>query len=878
MQTRRKKFFRQAPEEIAVHKMVRPIAEGSYGEVWLAENELTRVYRAIKIVWKAAFANLKPYEREFEAIKRFEPISRQHPGFVHILQAGLLDEGFYYIMELADDVRLGREVNQDSYVPTTLANLGDRVLGVEDCIQIGISLADCLSTLHRQNLIHRDIKPSNIIFVGGVPKLADIGLIAEVSEANSFVGTNGFIPPEGPTTPRADIYGLGKLLYEISTGRDRLEFPALPDDISEKQEFLLELNPILLKACHPNPAERHASAEALKEELEFLLKGKSVRKLRQLEKALRATKITFVICVLAGLAAFLIYAQFKAARAKAEKEKAQKVTAALISGSEKLKAGDYLGAGYQFSRAAVLDGSNRKTDSLRIGSTLRYAPKMLARWSGELEPSAATRYGAAVAYISSNQVVFKMLNGHQSWTRNFGTVGALALSEQTVAIGVSNTVSFQDRASGIITQAQYGDEVSHIHFATNGMAAVTTVKGAVMLWPSNREIKTEGKEIYNSVPSPSGKLLCLLGMRGDVSVIDMTDGEALPLAIKHAQLCYSGLFIKNEKALITTSYDRSAVCWDLKTGEQIGQTMEHNAGVLSAAESPNGKIIATASLDRTVRLWNGSNYSPRKENHILYHPEPVAYAMFISDTQLFTHCEDGTSYLWEIPDINFDSEDLKVFHPIPKKRRIESATAVLNADGSRIFGTIDSSRFEVKLSAPVETIAINPAHTLVAVGTSDESFVHHSVALFKSTGEDTNIRLPHSDGVTFVTFSHDGEKIVTCSEDFSARIWDASGKPLSPPLRHKDQVRWAAFNADDAWVATVSWDLMLNIWDSDNGLPLTPPIKTGHVLEWVEFRNDYELIMGNSMYSYLVRLPVALIDPNWTLAEIPNLSEWMEQP
>ena len=57
-------------------------------------------------------------------------------------------------------------------------------------------------------LIHRDIKPSNIIFVNGIPKLADIGLVAEQSEAKSFVGTEGFIPPEGPGTPRADIYSL----------------------------------------------------------------------------------------------------------------------------------------------------------------------------------------------------------------------------------------------------------------------------------------------------------------------------------------------------------------------------------------------------------------------------------------------------------------------------------------------------------------------------------------------------------------------------------------------------------------------------------------------------------------------------------------------
>src|SRR5437870_9992080 len=94
-----------APSQFPVipdHELLKKIGGGSYGEVWLAKSKLG-TYRAVKIVYRKTFEDIRPFEREFKGIQKFEPISRSHEGLVDILQVGGTEEYFYYIMELADD-------------------------------------------------------------------------------------------------------------------------------------------------------------------------------------------------------------------------------------------------------------------------------------------------------------------------------------------------------------------------------------------------------------------------------------------------------------------------------------------------------------------------------------------------------------------------------------------------------------------------------------------------------------------------------------------------------------------------------------------------------------------------------------------------------
>lgn len=291
------------------HELIEVIGRGAYGEVWRARN-IVGTERAVKIVRRAQFESERPYMREFVGIQKFEPISRSHDGFVDVLQIGRApdDSYFYCVMELADDASSEKEKRKKgereqipsapfplfspaSYTPRTLrSELKSRSpLPVPEVIELGIVLCGALAHLHAHALVHRDVKPSNIIFVGGRPKLADIGLVAGVDEAKSFVGTEGYIPPEGPGSPQADLYSLGMVLYEVATGMDRHDFPQLPESFrgTNQAAIFAELNAVLLKACATDTRGRYPSADHFRADLELLQSGGSVKRRQSWQRGVK---------------------------------------------------------------------------------------------------------------------------------------------------------------------------------------------------------------------------------------------------------------------------------------------------------------------------------------------------------------------------------------------------------------------------------------------------------------------------------------------------------------------------------------------------------------------------------------------------------------
>src|SRR5437773_12159294 len=139
------------PRLIPDHQVLRRIGRGSYGEVWLARNPMG-TYRAVKVVYRKSFEHQRPFERELSGIRKFEPISRSHEGFVDVLHVGINEEEgyFYYVMEVCDDQVSGQNITTEEYSPRTLAkeiSLRGK-LSFQDCLELGLALSQAIAELH----------------------------------------------------------------------------------------------------------------------------------------------------------------------------------------------------------------------------------------------------------------------------------------------------------------------------------------------------------------------------------------------------------------------------------------------------------------------------------------------------------------------------------------------------------------------------------------------------------------------------------------------------------------------------------------------------------------------------------------------------------
>ena len=579
---------------------------------------------------------------------------------------------------------MGQEINPQTYLPKTLASelKLKHLLPLEDCIRLSLGIAKALEYLHGRGLVHRDIKPSNIIFVGGVPKLADIGLVADVAEAQSYVGTEGYIPPEGPGKPSADIFSLGRVIYEIGPGKDRCEFPQLPVELAEAEDRrrFLELNEIVIKACHNNPKERYQAAAEILADLGLLENGQSVRRLRVLEKRFRLLRrVAYVGALPLALGLLLLFVVSRERAFRAEGLQ-RAIGGYLVEGNAALRNGDLLGCFGFYVKALELDRSpNGLTHRLRIGTILEQMPKLTQLWyhSGAVCDVRFDASGHQVAVAESNGMVrvWDVRSGAPV-APEFGSGGvpytaAFSPNGKWVVTALQNrVVQIWDVATGksLVSLPKHG-HMTDASFSPDGNWLVTaTVEGQAHLFETRTwqklPIELRHGAVINHARFSHDSKMIVTASRDNTAQVWSVQGEPIGGPIPHPSWVLDASFSPDDQKIVTANFDRKARVFDYRTGSQLLPLMSHQDGIATAQYTPDGQYIVTAAWDSTVRFWDARNAEPLRQNHVLRHKSRVLSAAVSPDgRRVAAACRDGTVWLWDLAGVAVDQLD------IPKKER-----------------------------------------------------------------------------------------------------------------------------------------------------------------------------------------------------------------
>jgi WD40 repeat protein len=768
------------PPPIPDHQLLQRIGRGSYGEVWLARS-VTGAYRAVKIVHRQAFDHDRPFEREFNGIVRFEPISRGHESQVDILHVGRGESCFFYVMELADDQFSGQQIDPDHYAPRTLkSELFQRgKLPFEECVQLSLALTTALENLHSHSLVHRDIKPSNIIFVNGIPKLADIGLVTGVDATRSHVGTEGFAPPEGAGTPQADVYSLGKVLYELCTGKDRQEFPELPTDLSERpdREGLLELNVVIARACRQDPRERYQSALAMHNDLVLLQSGKSLARLHAAERTVAKLKRAGLIVVsVAGLSAGLFLWQVRETTqmkklaadnlrlAKMSQQSASEARESLrqmqvANGVGLMNQGDLYPALVWLGKALQLlpdDPAREQPDRIRFESVLRRCPKLIHVFAHD---------------------------GRVNWCE-ISPDGKRALTASA-----DHTARLWDMESG----EQLGAPLQHEY--------------AVLV----------------ATFSPDGSRVATASCDWTARVWDAATGEPSSPPLNHTNTVTHVAFSPDGKLVLTASLDNTARVWDATTGQAVSPSLCHSDAVMYAEFSPDGQRVVTASLDKTARVWDARTGQPLTEP--LRHEGEVRHASFSPDGKRIAtgavhalNGLEGEALVWEaeagtplIAPIRIKSHVVWICFS-PDGRRIAAG----GFQGAGVWDAQTGTPITPFLSDPriIAQIAFSPdGGRIVTASESGGARVRDA-----ASGKPLTPELPHGGKALHAVFSRDGTQLLTCSDDGTAKLWDLTIPPASSLLfQHPAPLAAVALSHDGKRIATASTASVIFLWDISSG-------------------------------------------------------------
>jgi eukaryotic-like serine/threonine-protein kinase len=659
-----------------------------------------------------------------------------------------------------------------------------------------------------------------------------------------------------------------------------------------------DLDWIVMKCLEKDRARRYETANGLAKDIQRHLNNEPVMArppshLYEFQKTVRRHKLGFAAAtaIVIALAVGVTVSAWEAVQKNRESQMFQSnvVHQYVANGTRLANTGDLFGALLWYAEALRLDAGDPRREEphrIRIASVLRQCPKLLnvfthgkmmyrAKFSpdGSKVLTTSDDHTARLWDATTGQELLVLRHDDEVYDGGFSRDGT-----KIVTCSQDKTARVWDARSGaLICTLKHAGAVWQADFNPDGHVVATACQdGNVQLWNVNngervgRPFKHEAW-VDGVTFSPDGRLLGSTDESGFGYVWDVATGQMRFHRLHYAR---DVLFAADGQRFLT--YDSQVMhVWDAHTFKELDYSPIKLPNINSAKFSPNGRMIVAATGDFTAQVWDAATGKPLFTPAVR-HTGPILDASVSPDGRYFaTAGQDTMAQVWSIATGKPAGPPLKFI--------IDDNYIEFSPDGRRLLGTSCEQAARVwdlatgDLADPIRPEVPNEHHVISADGRYALLKGESNIVWITDTRSGQRVAgLPHTNGVTYASFSRDGKSVITscsrylpvspmandiflwdaqtgrqinltnmihpftllyaafspdnsrlltCGLDFTARLWDAhNGRPLCDPFWHREQIRWGAFSPDGRNVVTASWDRTARIWDAVNGKPLTPPL------------------------------------------------------
>jgi eukaryotic-like serine/threonine-protein kinase len=896
--------------EIGPYKLLEPLGEGGFGVVFLAE-------QAHPVRRRVALKVLKPGMDTRQVVARFEA-ERQalalmdHPHIARVFDGGVTPLGRpYFVMELVKGVPITEFCDRNG-------------LALRHRLALFVQTCQAIQHAHQKGVVHRDIKPSNVLVsrhdTTPVVKVIDFGVAKALGQSLTdktlftgvaqMIGTPLYMSPEQAgmsdldVDTRSDVYSLGVLLYELLTGTTpfdkerfraggydeirriiREEEPPKPSTrfstlgpVAEtvstnrateprrlSRTLRGELDWVVMKALEKDRARRYETAAAFAADVQRYLNDEpvlacppsAVYRLRKFARRNRREVLAAGAASVAAVAgvAGLIVSRTLIGRALDRANDAQAELADALA-RERLEA--------YYQRVTV---AHREllTDNLSAAlRVLAQCPADLRGWEWhylarlcKVDPFAIedddgangvafSPDGARFATACGTGTI-KVRDAHTG--RVLQTIRAHADAATAVAFhphgrhlastGADRAVRVWNLETGRAVFEGPCDAVRRFGAAYTvafrppdgrHLAAGSNLTVRLWDWAAGRAVHAFPGHENHSIPvafRADGRRLVTGGaFRLGQQVFDAeAGGPPLRTLPAHGHPVSAVAFSPDGRRIASASFDKTVKLWDAGTGELL-HTLPHTGNVLCAAYGPDGRLVASGGESKTVHVWHAA--TGREVLGLRGHPDQCGCAAFSPDGhRLLSASTDGTVRVWDATPLR-EGEGQNALAVIEFGEEVRSLA--VGPDG-RAVAAAGSARVRVWSADTGRAIAEFDAHTTVVfclawsfdgrrIATAGADLPLHTVRVWDAaTGRrvvalDTGPEV-HTGASQAVTFTPDGHRLITGRMSGAVQVWDAAtGAKLARFGTHAREVRGVAISRDGRHLASASGDGRVKLWDA----------------------------------------------------------------